>query len=145
MNKVRCMTGLMNDPLDEDLENCCWTVTDNRIMVTVLPGHDVLPNEEFFGSYGDQHWCSTKYPFELLQKAVWRYRKQIDLSSNGCWPHHPMAHQLFNTPYNGLLPFSFISCPCSVCLSQQADSSPTTSDVQITASTISHPTSKRSS
>ena len=67
LKRLICMAGLINDPLDEAKENCCWTASKGRLYITVLPGHDVLPHEEFFISYGNQHWCSTKHSFELLQ------------------------------------------------------------------------------
>jgi len=122
--RVICASGYVNDPLDEELENTQWDVHQKRLYITVKPGCKVQRNSELFGSYGDLHWCSTKFDFNILQKAVWRYRNQIDLSASGHWPHHPLAHALFNTPYNGSLPFDFTSCPCTTCIMTQTPSQP---------------------
>jgi len=41
------MTGYMNDPFDESMENCIWYEEHGRLHVTVLPGSQVSQNEEF--------------------------------------------------------------------------------------------------
>ena len=126
LRKVQCMTGYMNDPLDESKENCMWYEENGRLHVTVMTGHGVAENDEFFISYGDQHWCSTKFDFQTLQRAIWRYRSNIKLHSADCrWPLHPFAHELFNTPYNGQLPFAFASCPCWRCTNRTPFEDPT--------------------
>jgi hypothetical protein len=84
--KVLCHTGYVNDPLDEELENCVYETSQNKIIVTVKPECTVRPDEEFLIGYGDQAWFSTKFDFTLLQKAVWRYRQHIDISEKGYWP-----------------------------------------------------------
>ena len=93
-----------------------WIKENKKIHMTVMPGRSVNVDEEFLISNGNEHWCQEKFPFHLLQKAIWRYRTEIDLSLDGCWPHHTMAHALFNTPYNGQLPFVFNKCPCARCM-----------------------------
>ena len=93
-----------------------WIKENKKIHMTVMPGRSVNIDEEFLISYGNEHWYQEKFPFHLLQKAIWRYRSEIDLSLDGCWPHHKMAHALFNTPYNGQLPFVFHKCPCARCI-----------------------------
>ena len=98
-----------------------WIKKKNKFHMTVMPGSIVHLDEEFFVAYGDEHWCQEKFPFQLLQKAVWRYRKDIDLSSNGCWPHHSLAHELFNITYNGMLPFNFDKCSCMKCVTASTD------------------------
>ena len=137
--KVLCHTGYMNDPLDEQLENSMFEAPDNKIIVTVKPGSKVLPDEEFLIGYGDQAWFSTKFDFPLLQKAVWRYRNFIDITDKGYWPGHPMAHELFNTPINGQLPFQFTECPCTKCIDARVSSASTSSDSSVQAP-ISRPT-----
>ena len=109
------MLGYMNDPLDEKLENCDWDVEGDRIYVKIKPGRKVSPGEELFIQYGEQYWCSIQYSFEVLQKALWRYRNKIDLKPTSHWPNHPSFHDLFNTPYNGELPFPNKPCPCARC------------------------------
>ena len=74
------MLGYMNDPLDEDMEICAWDVKDGKIYIKFKPGCKVCPGEELFIEYGERYWCNIIYPFEVLQKAIWRYRKHIDLS-----------------------------------------------------------------
>ena len=122
LKKVLCLTGYVNDPLDESLENSMWDIKNSKLYITVKPGSTVRPDQEFLTSYGEHAWFSTKFPFELLQKAIWRYRRQIDLTESGHWPNHPLAHQLFNTEYNGQLPFNFIQCPCTTCRSTHTTS-----------------------
>ena len=77
LRKVQCMTGYMNDPLDETKENCMWYEENGRLYVTVMTGYCVAENDELFISYGNQHWCSTKFDFPTLQRAIWRYRSNI--------------------------------------------------------------------
>ena len=115
MKRVLCNPAYTNDPLDEEKENSIWMVENRKLYMEVKPGCTIPPDNEVMISYGEQAWCSTKFPFELLQKAVWRYRKDIDISENGHWPNHAQAHELFNTPYNGNLPFKFTKCPCTGC------------------------------
>ena len=69
------MTGYMNDPPDESMENCMWYEKHGRLHVTVLPGCQVRQNEEFFISYGNQHWCSTKFDLVGPQIDVFTHRK----------------------------------------------------------------------
>ena len=125
LRKVLCMVGYINDPLDEDMENCMWLEEKGRLYVTIKTGHHVAQNAELFTSYGEQHWCSTKFDFPTLQRAVWRYRNYIKFQSTDCrWPLHPLAHELFNTPLDGRLPFSFNSCPCWRCTGRQPFEAP---------------------
>ena len=104
-NNILGMLGYMNDPVDEDMKNCVWDAEDGKIYIKVKPGYKVCPGEELFIEYGERYWCNIIYPFEVLQKAIWRYRKYMDLSPTAHWPNHPSFHDLFNTPYNGELPF----------------------------------------
>ena len=115
----------MNDPLDENLENCQWEADNNKLFVMVRPGVIVLAGYELFIAYGEQYWCDDKYSFEILHKAVWRYRSHINLDPDAHWPQHPMFHDLFNTPYNGQVIFPGRTCPCSIC--SQRSFSPTSS------------------
>jgi hypothetical protein len=93
-----------------------WWVENQKLYMDHKPGSIIEVDGEFLIAYGNEHWCNEKFGFELLQRAVWRYRKEIDLSPNGCWPRHSKAHALFNTEYKGQLPFAFTTCPCSVCV-----------------------------
>ena len=118
------MTGNMNDPLDETKENCQWEVDNNQLWVMVKPDCTVLAGYELFIAYGDKYWCNIKYSFEILHKAVWRYRNYIDLDPSKHWPQHPLFHDLFNTPYNGPTIFPGRTCPCKICSAQNSTSSP---------------------
>ena len=97
-------------------------------------------DEEFLAAYGDQAWFSTKYDFPLLQKAVWRYRHYIDISPSEYWSDHPLAHELFNTTFNGQLPFTFTHCPCFRCRDhpERRDASPLISDDTIQTDILSN-------
>ena len=121
---VLCMTGYMNDPLDETKENCEWEVENDRLWVMVKPDITVLAGYELFIAYGDKYWCNIKYSFEILHKAVWRYRNYIDLDPSKHWPQHPLFHDLFNTPYNGQIIFPGRACPCKICSAHNSTSSP---------------------
>ena len=63
LRKVLCMLGYVNDPFDETLENCMWYEENGRLLITVMTGLFVPQNAELLISYGDQHWCSTKFDF----------------------------------------------------------------------------------
>ena len=78
-----------------------WWVENKKLYMDRKPGSTINVDEEFLISYGNEHWCQEKFGLELLQLAVWRYRKDIDLSPNACWPRHSKAHAQFNTKYNG--------------------------------------------
>ena len=95
---VFSMTGYMNDPVDEDMENCQWEDDDNKLFVMIKPDVIVLAGYELFIAYEKKYWCNIKYSFNILHKAVWRYRKYINLDPSKHWPQHPMFHDLFNTP-----------------------------------------------
>jgi hypothetical protein len=114
--RVQSLVPYTNDPLDAALENSMWWVENQKLYMDHKPGSIIEVDGEFLIAYGNEHWCNENLDFELLQRAVWRYRKDIDLSPNGCWPRHSKAHALFNTAYNGQLPFAFTTCPCSVCV-----------------------------
>jgi len=115
---------LENDPLDETKENCQWEVDNYRLWVMVKPDITVLAGYELFIAYGEKYWCNVKYSFEILHKAVWRYRNYIDLDPSKHWPQHPLFHEIFNTPYNGQTIFPGRPCPCKTCSAYNSTSSP---------------------
>ena len=112
---MQSLVAYTNDPLDEEQVNSMWVAEDNNLSMTVKPECTVNANEEFLIAYSNEHWCQETFEYELLQRAVWMYRKDIDLSPNACWSRHSKAHALFNTEYKIQLHFAFTTCPYSVC------------------------------
>ena len=68
------MVPYTNDPLGAALENSMWWVENHTLYMDHKPGVIIEVNDEFLVAYGDEHWCNEKFDFELLQRAVWRYR-----------------------------------------------------------------------
>ena len=70
LKKVICLTEYADYPLDKSLRSWMWDIINGKLYITVKPGATVPPDIESITSYGDHAWFSTKFLFELLQKAV---------------------------------------------------------------------------
>ena len=92
---VLCMTGFINDLLDESKDNCHWVRRGRRIYVYVNADKPVMLHEEFSIPYGNEYWADPAYPLELLQKAAKRYANDIDHSPGSPWRSLPQYDLIF--------------------------------------------------
>ena len=93
--QVLCMTGYINDLLDEAKENCHWVKRGNRIFVYVNADKTIRQHEEFSISYGNEYWADQSYPLDLLRRAAQSYAQDIDHRQGSPWRKLPQYNLIF--------------------------------------------------
>jgi hypothetical protein len=78
-NRVLCLAGFVNDPLDESLENARWEYIHGKLFLRAT--RDIRPNEQIFAHYGYDYWAclSDRWPLPLLLQIIDRYASAVDL------------------------------------------------------------------
>jgi hypothetical protein len=79
-NRVLCLAGFVNDPLDETKENAKWEYINGKLYLRAT--RDIRPTEQIFAHYGYEYWAwlSDRWPQPLLHQIIRRYVSAVNLT-----------------------------------------------------------------
>eukprot|EP01041_Mallomonas_annulata_P042122 gene42122-biopygen5635 len=77
LQRVRCLAGFLNDPLDQHRANCKFSMVNGRMYVeTIVP---IPANDELLVPYGDEYWLNNDFDVNTLDKAYAEYKKEATM------------------------------------------------------------------
>eukprot|EP01041_Mallomonas_annulata_P042193 gene42193-biopygen10011 len=77
LQRVRCLAGFLNDPLDQHRANCKFPMVNGRMYVeTIVP---IPAHDELLVPYGDEYWLNNNFDANILGKAYAEYKKEATM------------------------------------------------------------------
>eukprot|EP01041_Mallomonas_annulata_P013077 gene13077-biopygen6426 len=77
LQRIRCLAGFLNDPLDQHRANCKFAMANGRMCVeTIVP---IPAHDELILPYGDEYWLNNEFDKNILGKAYAEYKKEATM------------------------------------------------------------------
>ena len=95
-NRVLCLAGFVNDPLDETMENARWEYINGKLYLRAT--RDIRPKEQIFAHYGYEYWAwlSDQWTLPLQLQIIRRYFTAVNLT-DPVWRRLPNFLTLWRT------------------------------------------------